>query len=135
MSNPRNQVFHDELDYHATTFKGDGSILFIQVPTYGQNHSAQIGLSCTLTGSKQVGLGANGNALFGRIRSVEADLNVAVQDEGYMQLAYPVNDATAPVVGSPVACDGTGKVVKAASGNNIVESVDTAGLTCIVQRL
>lgn len=136
MANPRNIRFYDELNYHGTTFQGDASILFSQVPTYGQNHSGQIGFAVTLTGSGQIGLGANGGALLGKLKAVEADLNVTVQDRGYMQLAYPANDATAPVVGSAVTVNGAGQVVKAAAaGNNIVASVDTVGLTCIVEML
>ncbi len=133
MSNPRDIRFYDELEYHGTTFKSDGTIVFSQVPTYGTNHSSQIGLAVALVGPGQVGLGATGNPLIGKLKSVEADLNCAVQDEGYMQLGFPVNDATAPVIGSPVAVDGTGKVVKAASGLNTVDSVDTVGMTCIVR--
>jgi len=133
MSNPRNIRFYDELEYHGTTFQGDASILFSQVPTYGTNHSPQIGFAVTLTGPGQVGVGASGNPLIGKLKAVEADLNVTVQDDGYMTLAYPVNDATAPVVGSPVSVDGTGKVIKAVVGNNVVASVDTVGMACIVR--
>jgi len=133
MSNPRNIRFYDELDYHGTTFQGDASIIFSQVPTYGQNHSAQIGFAVAVTGPGQIGVGVAGNPLIGKLKAVESDLNVTVQDEGYMTLAYPLNDATAPVVGSPVAVDGTGKVVKAATGLNEVVSVDTVGITCIVR--
>ncbi len=135
MANPRDVRFYDELDYHGTTFKGDGTITFSQVPTYGLNHSTQIGLGVAITASGQVGLGATGNALIGKLKAVEADMNVTVQDQGYIVLAYPLNDATAPVVGSAVAVDGTGKVVKAAAGNNIVTSVDTVGLTCTIHLL
>ena len=81
------------------------------------------------------GLGANGAPLLGKIRSVEADLNGAVQDQGFSKYFYPVQDATAPVFGSPVAVDGTGKVVKAAAGNNRVVSVDPTTLSCIVELL
>jgi len=135
MSNPRDIRFYDELNYHGSTFKSDGTVTFSQVPTYGMNHSPQIGLAVTLVGNGQVGLGATGNPLIGRLKAVEADLNVTVQDQGYMTLAYPVNDITAPVVGQSVNVDGTGKVVKGASGNNVVASVDTVGLTCIVEIL
>lgn len=135
MSNPRNLRFYDDLDYHGTTYQLDGSIVFTQVPPYETNHSPQIGLSCTLTGSQTAGLGANGGFLLGKIRSVEADLNGAVQDQGFVKLAYPIQDGTAPIVGSPVAVDGTGKVVKAAAGQNRVVSIDPTTLTCIIELL
>jgi hypothetical protein len=135
MANPRDVRFYDELDYHGTTFKSDVTVTFSQVPTYGFNHSPQIGLAVALVGSGQVGLGATGNPLVGKLKAVEADLNVTVQDQGYVVLGYPLNDVTAPVVGSPVAVDGTGKVVKAAAGNNIIVAVDTVGLTCTVHLL
>ncbi len=135
MSNPRDIRFYDELNYHGTTYKSDGSIVFSQVPTYGTNHSPQIGLAVTLVGSGQVGLGATGSPLIGKLKAVEADLNVTIQDRGYMTLGYPANDAAAPVVNQPVAVNGAGQVVKAASGNNAVVSVDTVGMTCIVEML
>ncbi|MGI4790408.1 MAG: hypothetical protein ACRYFS_16340 [Janthinobacterium lividum] len=133
MSNPRNIRFYDELEYHGTTYQGDNTIVFSQVPTYGTNHSAQIGLAVTVVAPGQIGLGATGNALLGKLKAVEADLNVTVQDAGYMTLAYPANDGTAPVLNGHVCVNGAGQVINAAAGGNTVISIDTVGLTCIVR--
>lgn len=138
MANPRDIRFYEELQYHGTTYKGDGSIVFVQVPTFGTNHSAQIGLSCALVSDHTIGLGASGNPLLGKIKTVEADSNCAVQDDGFMTFGYAANDGTAPVVGTGVTVDGVGGVIKATAGltiPNVCVSVDTVNKIATIQRL
>ena len=133
MANPRNIRFYDGLDYHGTTYALDGSSVFTQVPAFGTNHSPQIGLAVALVANAQAGLGASGGALLGKLIAVDPDANGTVQDRGYAQFSYPLNDATAPAVGSPVMVNGAGMVLKATAGLNRVISVDTVNLLCIVQ--
>lgn len=127
-TDPRLFYGFEEEDRHFLTLPGDNSLNY---PTFSmQGHggttgqSTSIGLAAALvntgntgTGAPTVpecGLGAAGGQLLGKIKVVEDDQSVTVQDRGYMLLPF-VTGANVPVIGNAVGVDGTGNVQNVAT--------------------
>jgi hypothetical protein len=102
--------------------------------------------ACAISGNNEVGMGADGGKLFGKVVSVEDELDdndipvrCTVQARGVARFKYV---ATTPVVGQMVELDGAGSVSQASADTDIaagghlmrgqVIAVDTTNETCDV---
>lgn len=142
-TDPRLATGFDEQDAHFQTFAGDASITppAFTVPGLTNSPSAQQGLAvanvATGTGTPLAGLGVVTNPLLGKVKTVDVDGTVTVQDRGYMTLPYVVG--TAPVIGGAVDVDGTGKVQASATFRGsrcegYMVDPNTGLTVCIVKR-
>lgn len=100
--------------------------------------------ACVLAGNNKVGMGSDGDRLFGAVIAVSDEVDssgiperVTVQVRGVVTIGYV---ATTPVVGGEVEVDGAGKVSKSTaeasypagghSASGIVINVNTTNSTC-----
>jgi hypothetical protein len=115
---PRLGQLFDEQDFHAQTYVADGTINLPTISGPIEVKSTMTGFAVTLTGTGTgtplCGLGAAGNPLLGKIKVVDEDGRVSVQDTGYMTLPY-VTGGNQPVQNGFVGVDGTGKVQNVAA--------------------
>lgn len=84
MSDPRADVNFDEINPEFQTFKIDDST--ITYSATAANGSSQVGLAVTMASAETVALAADGEAIVGKLISVEADNYCTVQVGGNMTL-------------------------------------------------
>jgi hypothetical protein len=119
-TDPRTLMGWDEQDAHFQSIGSDTSITppVLSITGLTNSPSAQQGAAVTNvatgTGVPLAGLGTSGNRLLGRVKAVDGDGVVTLQDRGYATFAY-VTGGSVPVVNSPVDVDGTGKVLVSAT--------------------
>lgn len=120
-SDPRLATYWDELDAHFATILGDGTIVLPTLGAGGLVPSTSLKLAVALvntgTNTPLAGLGASGNELFGKVKTVGIDGMMSVQDRGYMTFAFV---ATNPAPNVAVGVDGTGKVTQTAGNKQAV---------------
>jgi hypothetical protein len=89
-----------------------------------------VGDAVAISANNTVGLGNDGDQLFGKIIAYEDDGVVTVQCRGYME--FDVVDGSEPSLGGMVLVNGAGKVKTAggAIGRGICVTVDAANDTC-----
>jgi hypothetical protein len=73
-----------------------------------------VGKAVCVIGNNEVGLGADGNEIVGKLVRVEKDGAAVVQVGGFVDLPYAA--VAAPTLRGRVVGDGTGKVKAAAAG-------------------
>lgn len=84
MSDPRLDVSFVEIDPVFLTFKIDNSTITYSATS--TNGSASVGLAVTLSAAETVALAADGEAIVGKLISVESDNYATVQVAGGMTL-------------------------------------------------
>ena len=84
MADPRAAVAYDGLDAEYATYKIDDST--ITYSATANNGSAVVGRAVTMSAANTVALAADGEAIIGKLISVESDKVCRVQYEGYMTL-------------------------------------------------
>ena len=141
MANPRADVRFTEVLLKSLTFlrkkTSTGAIDFLWSPTnpYPVAKSTQIGFSAAVDSARTAKYGAAGDILLGQVADADTD-TVVINVQGGLTFSV-VNDATVPVIGRGVVCDGAGGVRIAASGSEwkergIVVDLDTTALTAVV---
>jgi len=121
-TDPRLFYGFEEVGARNVTLPGDNSLNYpaFSMQGYGgtTGQSTSIGLAVALVNTGQTaptcGLGAAGNPLLGKVKVVESDQSVTVQEHGYMLLPF-VTGGNVPVVGNPVGVDGAGNVQNVAT--------------------
>lgn len=83
MSDPREDVVFDEIKATRVTYAHDDTIVFDATKVGG---SEQVGLATTLESNKTVSLVGDGEAVEGRLESVDPDGFCVVQVGGYQKL-------------------------------------------------
>ena len=76
MADPRNAISFEGLDNEVATFLIDNSTIVYDATKL--NGSAQVGLAVTLSADGTVALCADGDAVIGKLQSVESDNKAAV---------------------------------------------------------
>lgn len=143
-SDPRLVYGWDEQDAHMQSLAADSTITppVLSVTGLTNSPSAQQGFAVAnvATGSNapEAGLGSSGNPLFGKVKQVEVDGTVTIQDRGYMTLPF-VTGGSVPIIGDAVDVDGTGKVLhsstfRGARCEGFVNDPVTNVLACLVKR-
>lgn len=84
MADPRADVNFNEIGAEFVTFKIDNSTITYSATS--TNGSASVGLAVTLSAAETVALAADGEAIVGKLISVEADNYCTVQVAGFMTL-------------------------------------------------
>jgi hypothetical protein len=94
----RDEQSYDGLDFHASTYKADGSgdIVFDATKDGG---SAVVGKAVMLTGDGLIRLTADGVRVLGQLHRVESDGMCSVQDEGFID--PPGGEAATLTQGAP----------------------------------
>jgi len=117
MANPRKIVSNDGVDFGSATYQIDAStITYLATATGG---SASVGLAVTLSADDTVALAADGDAIEGKLLTVEADGICTVQVDGYC--TFPGGSAATltrgvNIVGALGAASAKGYIRAAASG-------------------
>lgn len=117
MADNRNDVRFDEIGYGAETYIIDNST--ITYSATATNGSSQVGLAVTLSAGSTVALCADGEAVLGKLISVQKDNKATVQTRGFMTL--PGGDSATLTEGKKIVGD-----LGAASAKGYVRDVDTA---------
>jgi hypothetical protein len=108
MPDPRKDTSIEDIGLLTLPFKYDGTIVYNRLLAGG---SAQVGMAVSLTGLKQVGLGADGARVHGKVVKVEGDGFCSVHVEGGIDLP-----AAAPIAnGSRIVAAGAGLIRAAAA--------------------
>lgn len=120
LSTPRNIVGFEETDGpHDLTFIIDNSTITYDATAANGASTAMIDKAVTLSADNTVALAADGDAILGKLISVEADLKCSVRVHGYITLPGG-NGATLTrglaIVGALNASSAKGYVRVAASG-------------------
>jgi hypothetical protein len=97
MADPRKDADYEGIGYKGETFKYDNTIVFDKTK---MGNSAQVGLTVTTTGNKQVGLIEDAQRVAGKLILVEGDGFCTVQTEGGCEL--PAGDAATVTAGSKI---------------------------------
>lgn len=117
MSDPRNTVAFDEINYEGITYLIDNST--ITYSATAANGSASVGLAVTFSADKTVALTADGNTVVGKLMQVTSDNKAVVQDDGFVTLpagASATVTAGTAIVGALGASSAKGYIRNAASG-------------------
>jgi len=119
MADPRNKVEFDDIGVVRATFKIDGVTIVYDATKTGGAASTMINKAVTLSADDTVALAADGDAIVGKLLSVESDSKAVVQVEGFCDL--PGGDGAtltrgAAIVGALGAASAKGYVRAAASG-------------------
>lgn len=116
MADNRNDVIFDGIDAEYATFVIDNSTITFSATA--ANGSASVGLAVTLSANKTVALTADGDAVIGRLVSVESDNKCTVQTGKYVKfpggLSATLTRGTA-IVGATGASSAKGYIRSAAS--------------------
>lgn len=83
MSDPREAVAFDDIDFRSVTYNHDDTIVY---DADAQGGSAQVGLAVTLESNKTVSLVGDGESVEGRLIKVEPGGIAVVQNKGYVKL-------------------------------------------------
>ena len=86
MANPRKAVEFSEIGYLAATYKIDNSTITYDSTKVNGADATMIGKAVTLSADDTVALCADGDAIEGKLLSVEADGMCVVQVGGYCEL-------------------------------------------------
>ena len=130
----------EHIGYRGITFKADEDLQDAVLAARGwenDGRDAVLDKAVTLTGDAEVGFGANGDFLLGRIHQYEFDGRVTVQDQGYCTL--PGNVDAFPKAGDWVVVDGNGAVKPSVADevpvptNAFVVSADSGAGTVVVR--
>lgn len=117
MADPRNTVLHTDNDAEYETFKIDDSTITYSATAAGG--STSVGLAVTLSADDTVALCADGNAIVGKLISVEADGKANVQKSGYMTLPAGASASVTrgkKIVGALGASSAKGYIREVATG-------------------
>lgn len=117
MSDPRNVLQYDGINPEYVTFDIDAST--ITYSATAENGSDAAGMAVTLSGGKTVALAGDGEAVIGKLLSVEADGKAIVQTGGYMVL--PAGTGATLTVGNKIVGD-----LDASSNKGYIRAVNTA---------
>lgn len=142
MADARNTVVFVGIGYEAETFLIDNSTITYSATAVGG--SAQVGLAVTLSADKTVALTQDGNAVVGKLVSVENDNKAVVQTGGHVTLpggASATLTRGSRIVGALGASSARGYIRSAAAGT-AAEHVVSRGMilengttTAVVVRL
>lgn len=116
MADPRDSVRFSGIGYSAQTFLIDAST--ITYSATAANGSAQVGLAVTLSADATVALVGDGEAVLGKLISVEPDGKAVVQTGGYMTL--PGGDGATLTRGTKIVGD-----LGAAAAKGYIQTVST----------
>lgn len=86
VSVPRNTTAFDEIDGVKVTFAIDNSTITYDATKADGAATSMIGKAVAFSAASTVKLAADGNAVIGKLISVESDNKCTVQIEGYMTL-------------------------------------------------
>lgn len=105
MANPRNVLVRDGIGYRAGTYKIDGVTILFSAAAANGSVSAGLAVGLVVGGTDTVELVTTGQAILGRLDTVEPDGGCSVQIEGQCYLPQ----------GSTADCVEGGKIVGALS--------------------
>lgn len=119
MADPRSAISFQGLGYNAYTFATDSTISYDATLAGG---SAQVGLAVVVNGAGQVGLVADGEAVFGKVIKVESDDFATIQVDGVCEFpkgSSATVTAGKRVVGALGASSAKGYVRNATTGDEL----------------
>jgi guanyl-specific ribonuclease Sa len=86
MADARNKVEYDDIGVVRATFKTDGVTIVYDATKTGGAAAATLNKAVTLSADDTVALAADGDAIVGKLLSVESDDKCVVQVEGFCAL-------------------------------------------------
>ena len=119
MSDPRDRVEFEGIGERRATFKIDGVTITYDPTKAGGAASTMINKAVTLSADDTVALAADGDAVVGKLISVESDTKGVVQVEGFCDLPAGASASVTrglKIVGALGASSAKGYIREAASG-------------------